>query len=102
MKQGKKRISDNVKAGILRWWIAGMCYFFIGFGTQIGILRDPIDLIFMLGVCIGFATVFIYNPIAYGMFNIVRKGKLQIRLITSARAGRTQCINYRKFLKICF
>lgn len=50
MKQGKKRISDNVKAGILRWWIAGMCYFFIGFGTQIGILRDPIDLIFMLGV----------------------------------------------------
>lgn len=75
-KQKKKRLSDNVKAGLLRWWIAGMCYFFIGFGTQAGVFRDPVDLIFFLGVGIGLVTIVIYNPIAYGMFDIVRKGKI--------------------------
>ena len=75
-KREKKKISDNVKAGILRWWMAGMCYFFIGFGTQIGALADPLDLIFFLGLGLGLVTVFLYNPIAYRMFDIVRKGKI--------------------------
>lgn len=74
--QEKKRISDNVKAGIFRWWIAGMCYFLIGFGTQVGLFQDPMDLIFFLGVGVGLAMVFIYNPIAYGMFRIERRGKI--------------------------
>lgn len=78
-KQKKKRISDNVKAGFLRWWIAGMCYFFIGFGTQAGAFQDPLDLVFFLGVGIGLVTIFIYNPIAYGMFDIVRRGQISNR-----------------------
>lgn len=72
----KRKISDNVKAGALRWWIAGMCYFFIGFGTQAGAFTDPLDLIFFLGLALGLATVFLYNPIAYRMFDIVRRGKI--------------------------
>lgn len=76
IRQKKKLLSDNAKAGILRWWIAGMCYFFIGFGTQAGLFQDPIDLIFFLGVGVGLATIVVYNPIAYGMFDIVRKGKI--------------------------
>lgn len=74
--QKKKLLSDNVKAGLLRWWIAGMCYFFIGFGTQAGLFQDPVDLIFFLGVGIGLVTIVVYNPIAYGMFDIVRKGRI--------------------------
>ncbi len=75
-KYGKKKIPDNVKAGIFRWWIAGMCYFFIGFGTQSGVFADPLDLIFFLGLGLGLATLFLYNPVAYRMFDIVRRGKI--------------------------
>lgn len=75
-KQGRKKLSDNIKAGILRWWIVGMCYFFIGFGTQIGMFADPLDLIFFLGLVIGLATIFVYNPIVYRTFKIVRNGKV--------------------------
>lgn len=75
-KQERKKLSDNIKAGIFRWWMVGMCYFFIGFGTQMGMFADPLDLIFFLGLAIGLATIFLYNPIAYRMFNMVRKGKI--------------------------
>ena len=77
-KERKPRlhISDNVKAGILRWWLVGMCYFMIGFGTQAGAQNDPLDLIFFLGVGIGLMTVVIYNPIAYNAFDIVRRGEV--------------------------
>ena len=69
-------MTDNVKAGILRWWLVGMCYFMIGFGTQAGAQNDPLDLIFFLGVGIGLMTVVIYNPIAYNAFDIVRGGEI--------------------------
>lgn len=69
-------LSDNVKAGLLRWWLVGMCYFMIGFGTQAGAQSDPLDLIFFLGVGIGLVTVVIYNPIAYSAFQIVRGGEI--------------------------
>lgn len=75
-KKKRRKIPDWIKAGILRWWIAGMCYFFIGFGTQAGAFQDPMDLIFFLGIGLGFATILIFNPIAYGMFDMVRKGKI--------------------------
>lgn len=71
-----KWLSDNKKAALLRWWLAGMCYFFIGFGTQAGMFRDPVDLIFFLGAGIGIVTVVIYNPVAYGMFDIVRNKRI--------------------------
>ena len=66
----RKKISDNAKATLLRWWIVGMCYFMIGFGTQAGGYTSPIDLIFFLGVGIGLATIVVYNPIAYNVFDL--------------------------------
>lgn len=77
-KERKSRfhLTDNVKAGLLRWWLVGMCYFMIGFGTQVGAQSDPLDLIFFLGVGIGLMTVVIYNPIAYSAFDIVRGGEI--------------------------
>lgn len=29
----KNWFTDNRKAGLMRWWLAGMCYFMIGFGN---------------------------------------------------------------------
>lgn len=72
----RKKISDNAKATLLRWWIVGMCYFMIGFGTQAGGYTSPIDLIFFLGVGIGLVTIVVYNPIAYNVFDIVRGGEI--------------------------
>lgn len=62
--------SERFKAGLLRWWLAGMCYFLVGFGTQAGSLQDPIDLIFLLSVAVGVSTIAIYQPIAYSVFNL--------------------------------
>lgn len=78
-------LTDNVKAGLLRWWLVGMCYFMIGFGTQAGAQSDPLDLILFLGVGIGLMTVVIYNPIAYSAFDIVRGGEI----VNKARKGRS-------------
>lgn len=71
----RKKISDNTKAALFRWWIVGMCYFMIGFGTHAGGYDSPIDLIFFLGVGIGLVTIVVYNPIAYNVFDIVRSGE---------------------------
>lgn len=72
----KPVFSDNVKAGALRWWLMGMCYFMIGFGTEAGLANDPLDLIALLIICTALVTIYIYNPIAYNAFKIVRNGKI--------------------------
>lgn len=100
--QTKKGMSDNTKAGILRWWIFGMCYFFIGFGTQAGVFRNPIDLIFFLGVGIGLATVVVYNPIAYGMFDIVQKGTVMNQAYYGRKGWRLAGYNLSEIFKSIF
>ncbi len=70
----KKRISDSVKAGILRWWIVGMCYYLVAMGLEVGMSESPLDLILLLGIGTGLATVVIYEPVAYGAFDVRRKG----------------------------
>jgi len=72
----KKLLSDHIKSNILRWWIAGAIYYFVGFGTQLGLVQNPIDFIFFLGVGMLLATKVIYNPIAYNMFSDPRLNKL--------------------------
>ena len=66
----KNWFTDNRKAGLMRWWLVGMCYFMIGFGTQVGGYSSPIDFIFFLGVGIGLVTIVVYNPIAYNVFRL--------------------------------
>lgn len=87
----RKKISDNAKATLLRWWIVGMCYFMIGFGTQAGGYTSPIDLIFFLGVGIGLVTIVVYNPIAYNVFDIVRGGEIVTTGTATKRAGSGLC-----------
>lgn len=72
----KNWFTDNRKAGLMRWWLAGMCYFMIGFGTQVGGYSSPIDFIFFLGVGIGLVTIVVYNPIAYNVFRLTRNGEI--------------------------
>ena len=72
----KNWFTDNRKAGLMRWWLVGMCYFMIGFGTQVGGYSSPIDFIFFLGVGIGLVTIVVYNPIAYNVFRLTRNGEI--------------------------
>ena len=95
----KKKLSDNVKAGALRWWLAGMCYFFIGFGTQAGAFTDPLDLIFFLGLVLGLATVFLYNPVVYRMFNIVRKGRISNQSYFKRSGWQNAALNLAEIFK---
>ena len=74
-KRSRYHVSDRFKAGLLRWWLAGMCYFLVGFGTQSGLFDSPLDLIFFLGVAVGLTTVYIYNPIAYSIFSLEYQGE---------------------------
>ncbi len=77
MKAFLSRIfTDNVKAALLRWWLMGMCYFMVGFGTQAGIGSTPVDLILFLSLGTGLVTIVIYNPIAYNVFEIVRDDEI--------------------------
>lgn len=94
---GEKRkwrfhLSDNVKAGLLRWWLMGMCYFMIGFGTQTGTQSSPLDLIFFLGVGTGLVTVVVYNPIAYSAFDIVRGGEI-VNKARKKRSGAAKALD---------
>lgn len=101
-KQRKKILTDNRKAGILRWWIAGMCYFFIGFGTQAGACLDPLDLIFFLGVGIGLVTIVIYNPIAYGMFDIKRRGTITNQAYYERKGWQNAALKLTEIFKNIF
>lgn len=85
-------LSDNVKAGALRWWLMGMCYYMIGFGTQSGLADNPLDLMLLLSIATGLVTVYIYNPIAYNMFKIVRRGQIQ-NVVYRSRAGWRKAIS---------
>lgn len=101
-KRSKRRISDNVKAGAVRWWFAGMCYFFIGFGTQAGAFADPLDLIFFLGTGLGLVTVFLYNPVVYRMFDIVRKGTITNRSYFNRTGWQNAGLNLAEIFKNLF
>lgn len=99
MFEGIHMKKDNLKAGILRWWVAGMCYFFIGFGTPIGISKDPLDLMFILGMGIGIATICIYNPIAYRMFRIEKRGKIFNKTYYERTGWQNAMINILEIVK---
>lgn len=75
-KKWFQRIPDGVKSGFFRWWLAGAIYFFIAWGTDLGMKKDPLDLVFVLGIVTGVAHIFIFNPIVYGMFDVKRNGKI--------------------------
>lgn len=70
MGQKRKIFTDERIALIIRWWVAGAIYFFIGWGTGLGNKTDLLDFIFFLGLAIGLINSFILNPILNKMFNL--------------------------------
>ena len=72
----KKRFSDNTKVSFFRWWFAGALYYLLAFGSTLGSSNSLLDLLLFLGLGMGIATLFIFNPIVYGMFSIKRNGRI--------------------------
>lgn len=85
-KDGINVFRMGLKVGFFRWWLSGAVYFFIAWGTNLGMKEDPLDLIFVLGVVTGVAHIFIFNPIVYGMFDIKRNGKIVNKNIMNERS----------------
>ncbi len=62
--------SDKAKTVILKFWLAGAVYFFIGWGTGLGEYAFVIDFVFILAVALFIAFRVIYNPIVRLMFDV--------------------------------
>jgi hypothetical protein len=71
-----KRFSDNTKVSFFRWWFAGALYYLLAFGSAVGQSDSFLDLLLFLGLGMGIATLFVFNPIVYGMFDIKRHGRI--------------------------
>lgn len=72
----KKRFSDNTKVSLFRWWFAGALYYLLAFGSSLGASDSLLDLLVFLGLGMGLGTLFVFNPIVYGMFSIKRNGRI--------------------------
>jgi hypothetical protein len=70
MKINKKIFTDERIALIVRWWVAGAIYFYIGWGTNLGYQNSLIDFIFFLGLSIGVANILVVDPVIRRMFNL--------------------------------
>lgn len=84
----KHRWSDNAKAMMSRWYLAGASYFFVAFGTPLGSRLTTIDLIFTLAVVIGCLTVFVLDPVLWRMCDLTEHGKV-VNIAYFARPKKT-------------
>ncbi len=97
----KKKMTDETKVTLCRWWFVGMVYFLIGFGTSLANTTDPLDLIFALGIGIGVCTVFVFHPIVYHMFNIHRRGKMANKAYLNRTVMENVSLSLREIVR-CF
>lgn len=72
----KRKLSDNAKAMIFRWYLAGAVYFFIAFGTPLGSRMSTLDLVFTLAAVTGLLTVFVLDPVLWRVFDLTEHGKV--------------------------
>ncbi len=86
----KRRLSDNAKAMIARWYLAGVVYFFVAFGTPLGSQLSTIDLVFTLASATGLLTVFVLDPILWRMLDLCEHGKV----VNIAYFARKRGISY--------
>lgn len=75
MTKPRRKWKESTKIAVFRWWFAGAVYFMIAWATPLG-QGSFIDLVFFLGVAGGLGTVFIFDPIVYGMFDVTRAGRI--------------------------
>ena len=67
--------TDQRTAMLIRWWVAGAVYFYVGWGTSVG--QSMIDLVFTLGLMMGLFNILILNPSLRMVFNIGPKKRPQ-------------------------
>ncbi len=58
----KKFLTDKRIELFIRFWAAGAVYFFIGWGTGVG-LGSVLDFIFVLGIVMAVVEMFVVNPV---------------------------------------
>lgn len=86
MRDKKKIFTEERIVLIIRWWVAGAIYFFIGWGTGLGNKTSPIDLVFFLGLGLGLVNSFVLNPVLNKMFNLkTNKNYMDISVIEKAK-----------------
>jgi len=95
----KKKLSDSTKIAFIRWWIAGAIYFFIAFGTPLGSQISAFGLVLFLGLVLGFVTIFVFNPIIYRMFDVVRRGKIVNSVYATRSFGKRVIFSLLVILK---
>lgn len=65
----KKFFTEKRIELLIRFWAAGSVYFFLGWGTGLG-LGSILDFIFLLGIVMAVVEMFIVNPIIKHMLNV--------------------------------
>lgn len=65
----KKFFTDKRIEILIRFWAAGALFYFIGWGTGLG-LGSTLDFILVLGVFMGLIEMLIVNPIVRHMLNV--------------------------------
>ncbi|MCI6674432.1 MAG: hypothetical protein MR519_08790 [Spirochaetaceae bacterium] len=87
----KRRLSDNAKAMVCRWYLAGVVYFFVAFGTPLGSRLTTIDLVFTLAAGTGCLTVFVLDPILWRIFDLTEHGKV-VNIAYFSRSRHLACL----------
>ena len=64
------RTKDHLIAFLIRWWSAGAVYFFLGWGTQLGVRESALDLVLFLGLTIGAVNSLVVDPVIQMTFGI--------------------------------
>lgn len=67
-RRWKAFFTDQRSALLIRWWVAGAVYFFVGWGTSAG--QSMVGLIFSLGLVMGLLNILIINPSLRLLYNI--------------------------------
>lgn len=68
----KRFFTERTVILLIRWWIAGAVYFFIGWGTQVG-QGSLISFVMRLGIVLGLMNMIFVNPAIRMMFNVAPK-----------------------------
>lgn len=66
----KKKRRVTLYVFLIRWWSAGAVYFFVAWGTGLGQRTSIADLVFFLGLILGFFNSLVVNPILKSLFDI--------------------------------
>lgn len=103
MKHKKKIFTEERIVLIIRWWVAGAIYFFVGWGTGLGNKNNLIDLVFFLGLSLGLVNSFVLNPVLNKMFNLkTSKNYMDISIADKVKTRLTEILHAMFIVVIMF